>query len=136
MRNCDIKFVNKEITLFGGLSLFFKMLDKCRFNERLEQSDIPVQGVPTGGTNHCSSYWDCLQVCGVVPAVSGVLTLCAMTLRFATCLAGSAGPTTGLTNAISTSSRKPSTNTCSATFSSGSSRNCCSTITPLTLTLR
>ena len=23
MRNCDIKFVNKEITLFGGLSLFF-----------------------------------------------------------------------------------------------------------------
>ena len=25
MRNCDIKFVNKEITPFGGLSLFFKM---------------------------------------------------------------------------------------------------------------
>ena len=28
MRNCDIKFVNKEITPFGGLSLFFKMLEK------------------------------------------------------------------------------------------------------------
>lgn len=27
MRNCDIKFVNKEITPFGGLSLFFKMLE-------------------------------------------------------------------------------------------------------------
>lgn len=26
MRNCDIKFVNKEITPFGGLSLFFKSL--------------------------------------------------------------------------------------------------------------
>ena len=31
MRNCDIKFVNKEITPFGGLSLFFKMLEKCHF---------------------------------------------------------------------------------------------------------
>lgn len=48
MRNCDIKFVNKEITPFGGLSLFFKMLDKCRFNEHLEQSDIPVQGSNRG----------------------------------------------------------------------------------------
>ncbi len=28
MRDCDIKFVNKEITPFGGLSLFFKMLEK------------------------------------------------------------------------------------------------------------
>lgn len=28
MRNCDIKFVNKEITPFGDLSLFFKMLEK------------------------------------------------------------------------------------------------------------
>ena len=27
MRNCGIKFVNKEITPFGGLSLFFKMLE-------------------------------------------------------------------------------------------------------------
>ena len=29
MRNCDIKFVNKEITPFGGLSLFFKMLENA-----------------------------------------------------------------------------------------------------------
>ena len=28
MRDCDIKFVNKEITPFGGLSLFLKMLDQ------------------------------------------------------------------------------------------------------------
>lgn len=44
MRNCNIKFVNKEITPFGGLSLFFKMLEKCRFAEHLEQSGIPAQG--------------------------------------------------------------------------------------------
>ena len=41
---CDIKFVNKEITPFGGLSMFFKMLEKCRFDEHLQQSGIPVQG--------------------------------------------------------------------------------------------
>ena len=31
MRDCDIKFVNKEITPFGGLSLFFKMLGEMPF---------------------------------------------------------------------------------------------------------
>lgn len=35
MRNCDIKFVNKEITPFSGLSLFFKMLEKCHFKSML-----------------------------------------------------------------------------------------------------
>ena len=44
MRNCDIKFVNKKMTPFGGLSLFFKILEKWRLAEHLEQSDIPVQG--------------------------------------------------------------------------------------------
>ena len=48
MRDCDIKFVNKEITPFGGLSLFFKMLEKCRFDEHLEQSGLPVQGSNRG----------------------------------------------------------------------------------------
>ena len=43
MRDYDLKFVIKEITPFGGLSLFFKMLDKCHFSEHLAQSDIPVQ---------------------------------------------------------------------------------------------
>ena len=37
MRDCDIKFVNKEITPFGGLSLFFKMLDKCHFEKHIMQ---------------------------------------------------------------------------------------------------
>ena len=41
MRNCDIKFVNKEITPFGGLSLFFKMLEKCHFEEQVMQSGVP-----------------------------------------------------------------------------------------------
>lgn len=135
MRNCDIKFVNKEIPP----SVVFPCSSSCLTNA-VSMSALSkvtfLSKVPTGGTNHSCSYWDCLQVCGVAPAVSGILTLCAMTQRFATCLAGSAGPTTGLANAISTSSRKPSTNACSATFSSGSSRNCCSTITPLILTLR
>ena len=48
MRDCDIKFVNKEITPFGGLSLFFKRLEKCRFDEHLEQSGLPVQGSNRG----------------------------------------------------------------------------------------
>ena len=48
MRDCDIKFVNKETTPFGGLSLFFKMLEKCRFDEHLEQSGLPLQGSNRG----------------------------------------------------------------------------------------
>lgn len=41
MRGCDIKFVNKEIMPFGGLSLFFRMLEKCRLVEHLEQYGLP-----------------------------------------------------------------------------------------------
>ena len=48
MRNCDIKFVNKEITPFGGLSLFFKMLEKCHFEEHVMQSGVPLQGSNRG----------------------------------------------------------------------------------------
>ena len=48
MRDYDIKFVNKEITPFGGLSLFFKMLEKCHFAERLDQCGMPVQGSNRG----------------------------------------------------------------------------------------
>ena len=48
MRDCDIKFVNKEITPFGGLSLFFKMLEKCHFEEHIMQSGVPLQGSNRG----------------------------------------------------------------------------------------
>ena len=48
MRDCDIKFVNKEITPFGGLSLFFRMLEKCGLAEHLEQSGLPSQGSNRG----------------------------------------------------------------------------------------
>ena len=44
----DIKFVNKEITPFGSLSLFLKMLDKCNFNQALLDSGIPTQGSNRG----------------------------------------------------------------------------------------
>lgn len=44
----DIKFVNKEITPFGGLSLFYKMLERCHFSEKLEASGLPVQGSNRG----------------------------------------------------------------------------------------
>lgn len=44
----EIKFVNKEITPFGGLSLFLKMLDKCSFKEVLSKSGIPAQGSNRG----------------------------------------------------------------------------------------
>ena len=48
MRGCDIKFVNKEIMPFGGVSLFFRMLEKCRLAEHLEQSGLPSQGSNRG----------------------------------------------------------------------------------------
>ena len=40
MIDCDIKFVDKEITPFGGLSLFFKILMQIRFLEHLEKCDL------------------------------------------------------------------------------------------------
>lgn len=46
--NINIKFVNKEITPFGGLSLFFKMLEKCKFSDALESSGLPEQGSNRG----------------------------------------------------------------------------------------
>lgn len=30
-KDIDIKFVDKEITPFGGLSLFLKMVERCGF---------------------------------------------------------------------------------------------------------
>lgn len=48
MLDCNIKFVNKEITPWGGLSLFLKLLDQCHFAEQLEQSGIPIQGSNRG----------------------------------------------------------------------------------------
>ena len=44
----DIKFVNKEISPFAGLSLFFKMLERCRFSEKLEASGLLLQGSNRG----------------------------------------------------------------------------------------
>ena len=48
MRDYDIRFVNKEITPFGGLSLFLKMVEKCHFEEYLEECCIPTQGSNRG----------------------------------------------------------------------------------------
>ena len=48
MIDCDIKFADKEITPFGGLSLFFKMLERCHFMEQLGQCGIPSQGSNRG----------------------------------------------------------------------------------------
>ena len=48
MLDYDIKFVNKEITPFGGLSLFLKMLGKCHFEEHLERCGVPSQGSNRG----------------------------------------------------------------------------------------
>ena len=48
MRDYEIKFVNKEITPFGGLSLLFKMLEKCHFAEHLDKVAFRFR-VPTGG---------------------------------------------------------------------------------------
>ena len=47
-KDIDIKFVNKEITPFGGLSLFFKMLEKCGFEQELQACGLPEQGSNRG----------------------------------------------------------------------------------------
>ena len=46
--NYNIKFVNKEITPFGGLSLFLKMLEKSHFEEQLRSLEMPLQGSNRG----------------------------------------------------------------------------------------
>ena len=48
MRDYEIKFVNKEITPFGGLSLFLKMLERCRFEDHLSRICLPQQGSNRG----------------------------------------------------------------------------------------
>ena len=47
-KDVDIKFVNKEITPFGGLSLFFKMLEKCGYDKVLQECGLPEQGSNRG----------------------------------------------------------------------------------------
>ena len=44
----ELKFVNKEITPFGGLSLFFKMLERSNFDQVLFDSGLPSQGSNRG----------------------------------------------------------------------------------------
>ena len=61
MGDCDIKFVNKEITPFGGLSLFLKMLERFHFDEHLEQSGIPVQGSNRGCGASCFGHLDVVR---------------------------------------------------------------------------
>lgn len=53
MRNCDIKFVNKEITPFGGLSMFFKMLENAILKSMLCKV-VYLFKVPTVVTNRSS----------------------------------------------------------------------------------
>lgn len=48
MRDYDIRFVNKEITPFGGLSLFLKMLERCHFEKELSECGMPLQGSNRG----------------------------------------------------------------------------------------
>jgi len=43
-KDIDIKFVDKEITPFGGLSLFLKMVERCGFEEVLRECGLPEQG--------------------------------------------------------------------------------------------
>ena len=47
-KDIDIKFVDKEITPFGGLSLFLKMVERCGFEEVLRECGLPEQGSNRG----------------------------------------------------------------------------------------
>jgi len=44
----EIRFVNKDITPFDGLSLFMKMLERCRFEDALNGVGMPAQGSNRG----------------------------------------------------------------------------------------
>ena len=121
-----IKFVNKEITPFAVFSCSSRCLRDAISMSILNKTAFRFK-VPTGVINRFSSYWGCLQVYGVVQAVSGILTWCVMTRHSASCLDESAERIIGLTSVISTSSHKPS-NVCSANCPAGSSRNCCLTL--------
>jgi len=48
MSDYDVKFLNKDITPFDGLSLFLKLLDKCHFEEQLQKCGLPLQGSNRG----------------------------------------------------------------------------------------
>lgn len=119
MRNCDLKFVNKEITPFGGLSLFFKMLEKCHFEEHVIQSGIPLQGSNRG-------YKPIQLILGLFAGVwcsascFGHLDV-VRTLHYVTYLGGNAEQTIVHTSAISTNSPKLSTCVFSESCSIGSS---------------
>lgn len=47
-KDIDIKFVDEEITPFGGLSLFLKMVERCGFEEVLRECGLPEQGSNRG----------------------------------------------------------------------------------------
>ena len=135
MGDCDIKFVNKEITPFGGLSLFFKMLERCHFDEHLEQSGIPVQGSNRGYKplqlilGLFAGVWCGASCFGHLDVVRYDTALCKL-------LGWERGADHRATSVISTSSHRPSISVCSANCSAGSSQNCCLTIAHWTLTLR
>jgi len=48
IKDLEIKFTNRQITAFGGLSLLYKMLDNCHFKEVLSSQDIPTQASNRG----------------------------------------------------------------------------------------
>ena len=47
-----IKFLDKEITLFGSLSLFFKMIEICNCDQVQREC-----GLPELGSNHGYKSW-------------------------------------------------------------------------------
>ena len=124
MRDCDIKFVNKEITPFGGLSLFFKMLEKCHFEEHVMQSGVPLQGSNRGYNpiqlilGLFAGVW-----CGVEQAALAILTWYVMTLHYVIYLGGNVEQTIVHTSAISTNSPKLSTSVFSEICSVGFSQS-------------
>ena len=136
MRDYDIKFVGKEITPFGGLSLFLKMLERCSFDKQLENCNLPMQGSNRG-------YKPLQLILGLFAGVwcgaccFGHLDVVRYDkVCYAVCLAVNAEQTIGRTSAISTSSHRRSISGCSAICTVGSSHSWYSTTTRSTSTLR
>ena len=119
MRDCDIKFVNKEITPFDGLCCFSRC-SKNVVSMSIWSRAVSRFKVLTGAINHSSLYWVYLQACGAVPVVLDILMWYVMTRHSVNCSAGNAERTTGLTSGISTNSPKLSTSMCSTGGSAAS----------------
>ena len=65
MHDCNTKFLNEEINPFGGLSLFFKLLENAIPRSGLDKAVCRFK-VSIGVASRSNSYWVCMQMHSMV----------------------------------------------------------------------